>query len=44
MQKLGAGRQVKAEWTLSQLPSCCFVFLAKLLVSDVGEGDVGEQR
>lgn len=37
------GDRVKAEWTLSQLPSCYLVFLAKLLVSDVG-GDVGEQR
>lgn len=37
------GDRVKAEWTLSQLPSCYLVFLAELLVSDVG-GDVGEQR
>jgi hypothetical protein len=35
---------VKAKQTLSQLPSCSLVFLAKLLVSDVGECDVGEQR
>lgn len=34
---------MKAEWTLSQLPSYFLVFLAKLLVSDVG-GDVGEHR
>lgn len=38
MCRLGLGDKVKAEEILSQLPSCCLVFLAKLLVSDVGEG------